>query len=497
MTKLLRKMTAGLLCAVTLFGASGTFFHSYAAETLRDEDWTLVGKTPAVSGMGSTQGLAVGDTYLYSAQVNGNNNLCAILRVHRDTGKTDVMSNAKTGTKLFSGLGHANDMDVLVVDGREYLFILSTSNLIVFEVDDTKMLQKAKYKIKSGGSDFTPGSFGIYSSDEERITFLFKTGNYISRGGVSAGSVDGDISVTSWFMVDAGKVELDGKVQDYNSFLNQAMFYKDNTLYIVKAGCEKVETVNQSIILGYDISSPSGTVQPDLEMIFFVESSKYPALFEAEDCGISSDGKLYFNTNGRRSASDTDHDGIFRLNEYTFVPSADRKARYIVKYNANGADGYMSSHTFPLEGEGILPTCAFVTEDKHFDGWTVRRSSDRKNLYVNVSDPTETVWLGKAKEGYELYRFAPGDGVQGLTDMEEDTIVFAAAWSLYGDINGDGKLNVSDVVALRLYAEGGYPLAPDRAPAMDVNGDGVVSGADAMCLFAYVAGALEKIPACE
>jgi hypothetical protein len=81
--------------------------------------------------------------------------------------------------------------------------------------------------------------------------------------------------------------------------------------------------------------------------------------------------------------------------------------------------------------------------------------------------------------------------------MEEDTIVFAAAWSLYGDINGDGKLNVSDVVALRLYAEGGYPLAPDRAPAMDVNGDGVVSGADAMCLFAYVAGALEKIPACE
>jgi hypothetical protein len=116
---------------------------------------------------------------------------------------------------------------------------------------------------------------------------------------------------------------------------------------------------------------------------------------------------------------------------------------------------------------------------------------------VNVSDPADTVWLGKAKEGYELYKFAPGDGVQGLTDMEEDTIVFAAAWSLYGDINGDGKLNVSDVVALRLYAEGGYPLAPDRAPAMDVNGDGVVSGADAMCLFAYVAGALEKIPACE
>jgi hypothetical protein len=116
---------------------------------------------------------------------------------------------------------------------------------------------------------------------------------------------------------------------------------------------------------------------------------------------------------------------------------------------------------------------------------------------VNVNDPTEKKWLSKAAEGYELYKFAAGEEVQGLTATANDTIIFSAAWSLYGDANGDGKLTIADVVALRLYAEGGYPVSSDKAEVMDVNGDGTVSAADAMCLLVYIAGAIQGIPACE
>lgn len=497
MKNIFKRMTAGALCAFTLCTASGAFFHSYAAETLRDTDWTRAGHVAAVSGCGSAQGLAVGDTYLYSAQVNSGNSICVITRVHKDTGRTAVMKNSKTGNGYFTGLGHANDMDVLAVDGKEYLFVLGTGALFVYEIDDTTMTQKAKYLITHNGNEFDPGGFGIYTVNEAQITFLFKSGKYISRGKMEAGVTEGKISVTSWFTLETDKIEVDGKTPDISTFLNQAMYYKDNTLYIVRAGCDKTATINHSVILGYDITNPSGTVQPDLDLTFYVESKNYPALFEVEDCGISSDGKLYFNTNSRRTERDTDHDGVFRLNEYTFVPSSERKARYVVKYNANGGEGSMASHTFPLEEAGVLPENQFTTANKHFEGWTVRRTSDRKNLYVNLSDPEDKVWLSKVKEGYELYKFAPGDEVLGLTDKEDDTIVFAAAWSLYGDIDGDEKLTVSDVVALRLYAEGAYPLPVNRASAMDVNGDGVVSASDAMCLFAYVAGALDTIPACQ
>ena len=497
MKKFYQKLTALLLCAGTLTAGASAFSTSHAATTLQDEDWTLVAKTPSMNGCGSTQGLAVGETYLYSAQVDGNNTICTIMRVHRETGKITLMKNSATDRTVFTGMAHANDMDVVSVGGKEILYLLSTSNLLAYEIQDDTLTKIASYQIKYNGNDFIPGSMAVYSIDEKRTSFLFKSGDTISRGSIETGAAEGKISVSIWCTIDTSKIELDGKVQSFSSFLNQGMGYKDNTLFIVMAGCEKVETINQSIIVGYDLTNASGKIQPDFDLVFFVDSDEYPGLFEAEDCGISGDGKLYFNTNGRRSSTDTNHDGVFRLNEYTFVPSAQRQPKYLAKYNPNGAKGLMPSHTMPCEGVGVLPENAFTTADKHFDGWTARRTSDRKNYYVNVNDPTDTKWLGKAAEGYELYKFPAGAEVQGLTTVEGDTIVFSPAWSLYGDANGDGKLTLADVVALRMYAQGGYPVPADKAEVMDVNGDGTVNVSDANVLFAYVIGGIEKIPACE
>ena len=52
-----------------------------------------------------------------------------------------------------------------------------------------------------------------------------------------------------------------------------------------------------------------------------------------------------------------------------------------------------------------------------------------------------------------------------------------------GDINGDGTVNVADVMAL--YTTIGSGEKPDAAVA-DFNGDGIINVADVMALYAFV-----------
>lgn len=56
-----------------------------------------------------------------------------------------------------------------------------------------------------------------------------------------------------------------------------------------------------------------------------------------------------------------------------------------------------------------------------------------------------------------------------------------------GDINGDGTINLKDVVMLRRYIAGGWNVTADDAAA-DVNGDGKVNLKDAVTLRRYIAG---------
>ena len=63
----------------------------------------------------------------------------------------------------------------------------------------------------------------------------------------------------------------------------------------------------------------------------------------------------------------------------------------------------------------------------------------------------------------------------------------SAANALPGDLNGDGLINTTDVVALRRHIAGGYQSAIDEAAA-DVNADGICNTTDVVTLRRYIAG---------
>jgi len=53
--------------------------------------------------------------------------------------------------------------------------------------------------------------------------------------------------------------------------------------------------------------------------VLYLVSDKYPGLFEVEDCGVSTDGKMYFNSNGWLVKWGDDHDAVHVFNDLTFT----------------------------------------------------------------------------------------------------------------------------------------------------------------------------------
>lgn len=499
MLNIWKRAAASLLCAATLCGAFLIPTAVDAATTLRDEDWEIVGKTPAMTGGGSTQGMALSEKYAYSAQVNGENTTCIILRVDLETGKTTVMKDGSDkGRAYFRNLEHANDMDWARIDGKEYLYIIAKSDLLVYEIDDNVLILRSKYNILSNGSPFIPGSFGIRSITDERTTFLFKSGIYISQASVENGAEKGRLNVTSLCTLDYTGFEMDGADCDYSTFLNQAMYLKDDFLFVVKAGCENKETMHQSIIIGYDMKDAKGVVKPRADLIFFMESLKdYRGLLEVEDCAIGVDGKLYFNGNARRNAYDTDHDAVWRLKDFTFTGNRDVIPTFTVKYVANRGIGSLRARTI-LVGDPVNNACTNINRKGFaFVGWTAERASDSTLFCVSKTDANDTKWLKESEmgESYTPYLYAMDEMAQDLTDVAGDTVTFSAQWRMYADATGDEKLTIADALAIRLYAAGCYPIAEEDLPYMDVNSDGAVNVGDAHTIIAYLADAIMKIPA--
>ena len=498
MQNIFKRAAASFLCAATLCGAFMIPTAVGAAVTYGDQDWEIVGRTPAAPGCGSTQGMALSEKYAYSAQVNGNNTTCSIMRVDLETGKNILMKDGTSSRTYFRNkLAHANDMDWARIDGVEYLFIISESNMMIYEIRDDALILTYEYKIRSGGSAFIPGSFGIRSITEEKITFLFKSGIYISEASIKTGAKSGNLNAVAICTLDYTGFELDGRPCDFSSFLNQGMFVKDDFLFVVKAGCEKEETIHQSIILGYDLKGAKGTIKPRADMVFFLQSDKnYRGLLEAEDCAIGVDGKLYFNGNARRNAYDTDHDAVWRLKDYTFTPSREKIPTFSVRYKANRGIGSLLQRTIlvgdPVSNEGTnINRKGFA-----FVGWNVERASDNTVFCVNKTDANDKKWLTATEmgEAYIPYLFAMDETATDLTSVVGDTVTFSAQWKMYADATGDEKLTIADALAIRLYAAGYYPIDEAELPYMDVNSDGVVNTADAQVIIAYLADAIYKIP---
>ena len=316
------RITALFLCAVLL---SACILPAAAAPIRYDEAYSTVAKVGESNGCYSTQGFAAGGDYLYSAQIRDeeNNEKAVIYRIHKTTGEKLLMKDGETDLTYFTTMGHANDMDFAKIGGVEYLYVLGTYKILVYRIDNDTLHLHATYNLKYNGNDFGPGGMTIKEVSSTHITFLFKWSTTISTASAALSATSTDLNVSIVCYVDESSINVNGTNRSLTHFLHQGIFYKDNILFSVLSGCSTEEEINHSAIIGYDIRtgtpSPSQPVSARDDLVFYIVSEEYPALFEIEDCSITDDGKLYFNTNGRLTPNNTTHDGVFMLEDFTFT----------------------------------------------------------------------------------------------------------------------------------------------------------------------------------
>jgi len=363
MKKPFLRFLALFLCVVSL-SAAAAFPSSAALKQYNDSDLTEIAKLPESSGCYSSQGMAVGEKYIYAAQVGGDNSIATITRVDRESGKTVKMRDAATGRGYFECLGHANDMDVVTVDEVEYLTVLTYGGgVVIFEVQDTKLKLHGEYTTKRGSNTVSPGSLSVKSVEGSVITFLCRQGYDLHYATLDLDADTDEIKLVPKYSLNPPPPVIDGTTYNFSGWLGQGIGVVGDIVLVIITGNHVVETINHSIILGYDLSRATSYRLTTPDLVFYIVSDNYYGLFEIEDCDVAPDGKIYFNTNGRRYINGSSDDGVYSFDAYTFKDVKPLVSSRGLSVTAEaGAGGKITPAGLTRVEEGSEMTCTVLPD---------------------------------------------------------------------------------------------------------------------------------------
>ena len=89
--------------------------------------------------------------------------------------------------------------------------------------------------------------------------------------------------------------------------------------------------------------------------------------------------------------------------------------------------------------------------------------------------------------GLEEAAFGKGTDYPILRWQAEESVI-------YGDINGDGKINSADAALIYGVVNGDGELTEELLQSADVNGDGRINAIDASMIYSYVNGKISSFP---
>ena len=413
----------------------------------------------ACTGM---QGLAVGSQMLYTVKINESDQLAVIKMTDKDTGDTTTLYNSDEGSYYFSYLDHANDMDVWGIDGYSNIFVATTRldsyGIVRLQRDGSSLTRVANYKLVCDGETMC-----VMGVSNGMINFITKWGMDVYTGSVSTSVSSATIDMKHLCTISKEKVYIKGSYEDLSSYINQGMGYYDNTLFVPITGDDY--WLERSVIMVFNLDDviEGSTIYPSEELVFRVTSEYYSALFEIESCGISSDGKLYFNQNRRVTTSDYNHDGVSYFDDYTYTALTEPSAYqyYTVRYNANGGTGSMATTTVPYGVSTALRKNSFTRTGYEFAGWTAYRTTNNQWYYT---DGSSYGWYteGSQPSGYTKAIYDDQQTVSATSYIDGDVVVMNAQWEYTGAAsytvtfqNDDGTVLKSSTVSA-----GTVPTAP-------------------------------------
>ena len=431
-------------------------------------DYTDSAKVYDYGSCPSMQGLAVGSQMMYTIKINSDDTKAFISMTDKDSGTTTKLYNSDAGSYYFNYLGHANDMDVWGIDGNSHLFITSTnegSNAIVrLKRTGNNLTKVASYSLTYNGEPTCATALAVKSVSGGVITFITKLGMNLYTGSVSTSAKSANIELTKLCTISKSRVYIKGEYLDLSSFVNQGFGYYQDHLFVPISGDDN--WLNRSVIMVFDLRNASGTIYPSEALVFRVTSGAYSALFEIESCDIcSGDGKLYFNTNRRKTNSDTNHDGVSSMDDYTFtklpVDAPTSAPKFTMRYNANGGSGSMADTVVTYGVSTALRTNTFTRTGYTFKGWTAYRTTKGQWRYVSA-DGSIDGWYAEGSQpaGCTKYIYKDGTKVSATTNVADDVVQLYAVWEANATYTVTFKNTDGTVLKTEKLAYGVTPTAP-------------------------------------
>ena len=273
-------------------------------------------------GCYSMQGMTLDADYTYCAKIGDNDSIAFIMRTRKSDGYKELMINASTGGYYFYNLGHANALDLVSCAGASQMFVTGGTYLIRLTMSGRTLTTAGTYTFSINGTATGMTAVQIMSASDREVTVLAKSGRTLYTGTLDPTASSGNIELTRLCTLNVSSVRLKGTVTDFSTFTQQGFAYHDGKVFLPLTGNAYVETINTSVVLVYDLEGATGEIKNDPTLSFRIISGTYAGLFEIEDVDICQEsGKLYFNSNRRKTSSDTDYDGCSYFYGYVYDPS--------------------------------------------------------------------------------------------------------------------------------------------------------------------------------
>lgn len=170
---------------------------------------------------------------------------------------------------------------------------------------------------------------------------------------------------------------------------------------------------------------------------------------------------------------------------------------YKIKFDANGGTGDMTDLDVLCGNSVDLTVNNFQKGDSKFVGWIAERLSDGAFYCINKNDSTDGQWLTESSitDSYEKCVFSENTSITNFDIADDDTVTMSVVWDLFGDVNGDNKLDISDVTEIQKIMVN-TPFS-EFDSKWDVNGDGVFSIRDATMIQLYLTNLVSALPVCK
>jgi hypothetical protein len=294
-------------------------FFTLTCEAAHYVDYTTIDTIGKRSKCATMQGMAVGSTWIYTAKIKGSDESRQVLqKTNRKTKETTNIKNSN-GSDYFTYLGHANDMDVVTINDKSNLYIVTMKSdsyaLVRMRIDGSKATKTGNFALTYNGKKVLMSGITVLSKSATSTTFIFKDGAVFYKGTVSDTAKSGTIKLTKYCDVNFKKCVMKGKTYNFSTWTNQSVEYYKGKFYVPLY--DNVNK-NRSVIVVYKAPTKTGTtITSDSSLSFMITSKKYKK-FEIEDAGIcSGDGKMYINTNRRKVLDGPRYDSIHYIKSFS------------------------------------------------------------------------------------------------------------------------------------------------------------------------------------